>query len=159
MTQVLIAKNIAAMVFVYLEVSVLSAITVLLRTGIGVAQILETMAVMGIATVYMLALGNVSSVNYPRALHAERVSQGRGGGFQGLLFLLYPLALIPILLAYLARYALSSQIAFVLVLGLAAAIGGVLYKISLDSAVASAATHRERMIQELSKGEGPLVAG
>ena len=159
MTQVLIAKNIAAMVYVYLEVSVLSAITVLLRTGIGGAQIVETMAVMGIATIYMLALGNVSSVNYPRALHAERVSQGRGGGFQGLLFLLYPLALIPILLAYLARYALASQIAFVLVLALAAAIGAVLYKIALDSAVASAATHRERLIQELSKGEGPLVAG
>lgn len=159
MTQVLIAKNIAAMVYVYLEVSVLSAITVLLRTGIGSAQIVETMTVMGIATVYMLALGNVSSVNYPRALHAERVSQGRGGGFQGLLFLLYPLVLIPILLAYLARYAFSSQTAFVLVLALAAGIGGVLYKISLDSAVTAAATHRERMIQELSKGEGPLVAG
>ena len=119
----------------------------------------ETLAVVAVCSLYMLALGNVSSVNYPRPLHAERVSQGRGGGFQGLLFLLYPLALIPILLAYLARYAFSSQTAFVFVLALAAGIGGVLYKISLDSAVSAAATHRERMIQELSKGEGPLVAG
>ena len=159
MAQVLAAKNIAALVFVYLEVGVLSAITVVLRMGIGGAQILETLVVMGICAVYMLALGNVSSVYYPRALHPERVSQNPRGGFQGLVFLLYPLALVPVLLAYLARYAFSSQMAFIAVLALAAALAGALYKISLDSAVAAAAGKREILMAELTKGDGPLVGG
>ncbi len=157
--QVIVAKNIAALIFVYLEVAILSGITAVLRMGIGAAQVVETVAVMGICAVYMLALGNIASVNYPRALDAERVSQGSGRGFQGFLFLLYPLALIPVALAYVARYAFSSQTAFVAVLALAASIGGGLYKIALDSAVTAASTRREHLVQELSKGEGPVVSG
>ena len=96
----------------------------------------------------------------PRALNPERVSQGSGGkGMQAFLLLLYPVALIPVLLAYVARYAFSSQAAFALALGFAAAIGGVLYKIGLDSAISAATTHREHLLGELSKGDGPLVSG
>jgi ABC-2 type transport system permease protein len=158
--QVVVAKNIVALIFIYLEVAILSGITVLLRTGVGVAQIVETAVVMGICALYMLALGNVSSMRSPRALNPERVSQGSGGrGMQALLLVLYPLALIPVLLAYVARYAFSSQLAFAIVLALAAAIGGVMYKIGLDSAVSAATTHREHLLGELSKGDGPLVSG
>lgn len=159
LVHVILAKNVAALIFIFLEVAVLSGITVVLPMGIGPAQIAETVVVMGICAVYMLALGNVSSVHYPRALHAERVSQGSGGGFQGFLFLLYPLALIPVLLAYLARYAFDSELAFAMVLALAAAIAGVLYKISLESAVSAGIARRELILRELSKGDGPLVAG
>ncbi len=159
MAQVLTAKNLAALIFIYLEVAVLSAVTMVLRMGIRSAQVVETLAVMGICSVYMLALGNVSSVNYPRPLHPERISQGSGGGLQGFLFLLYPLAMVPVALAYVARYAFQSQLAFAAVLGLAAVIAAVLYKISLDSAVATASLRREFMMGELTKGEGPLVSG
>src|SRR5579859_8018665 len=61
MVQVLVAKNIASLVFIYIEVAVLSGITVVLRTGIGSRQVIETLVVMGICALYMLALGNVSS--------------------------------------------------------------------------------------------------
>jgi ABC-2 type transport system permease protein len=159
MMQVLAAKNIAALLFIYLEVGVLSAITAVFRMGVSSGQIAETWAVMGICAVYMLALGNVSSVNYPRALHPERVSQGSGSGFQGFLFLLYPLAMMPVLLAYLARYAFSSQAAFVAILVVAAGIAAVMYKIALDSAVEAALKRRESIMVELTKGDGPLVAG
>jgi ABC-2 type transport system permease protein len=159
MQKVLASKNIAALFFIYAEVAVLSGITLLLRMGIGGWQIVETLVVMGICAVYMLALGNVSSIHYPRALHADRVSAGGSrGGFQGFLFLLYPVALLPVVLAYLARYAFSSQLAFVAILALAAVIAAVLYKISLDSAVAAAASKREILMQELTKGDGPLVS-
>jgi hypothetical protein len=75
-----------------------------------------------------------------------------------LVFLLYPLALLPVFLAYLARYALASQIAFGAVLAFAAVLGCVVYWIALDSAVGTAARHRERILQELSGGEGPVAS-
>ena len=49
---------------------------------------------MGICALYMLALGNLGSVRYPRGLSGERVAHG-GRGFQGFLFLIYPVALAP----------------------------------------------------------------
>jgi len=98
-------------------------------------------------------------VHYPRPVNPERVAQGSGSGFQGLLFLLYPLALLPVLLAYLARYAFASQLAFALMLGLAAIMGGVLYRVAMASAVNRSFSHREQVLQELSKGDGPVVSG
>jgi ABC-2 type transport system permease protein len=157
-TTVLVGKNIASLVFIYLELLVLSAITAAFGMLGGWGHWLETVATIGVCSVYLLAMGNVSSVNYPRALHPERVSQGGSGGrFQGLLFLLYPLALLPVFLAFVARYAFDSQWAFWLVLALAAVIGGIVYWIALESAVNTARTRREAILQELSKSDGPVA--
>jgi len=111
------------------------------------------LVVVGICSFYMMALGNLSSVNYPRALIAERATQGARGGarFQGLIFLLYPITLLPVFLAYLARYAFDSEWAFILVLLLAAVIGGVLYGIAMESAVSTAKHRREAILAELSR--------
>ena len=111
------------------------------------------LVVVGICSLYMLALGNLSSVNSPRALTAERATQGARGGarFQGLIFLFYPVTLLPVFLAYLARYAFDSQLAFVLVLAIAAMIGGVLYGIAMESAVSTARHRREAILAELSR--------
>jgi len=111
-----------------------------------------------VCSLYMLALGNISSVQYPRSLNPERVSQGGASSrFQALVMLLYPLSLLPVLLAYAARYGFRSEMAFYLVLGLAAAIGVAFYWIALESAVASALKHRERIIRDLSINEGPVA--
>ena len=109
----------------------------------------------GVCALYMLAFGNVSSVHYPRPLHPERVSQGGASrGFQALLFLLYPLALLPVFLAYVARYAFASQTVFVVVLSFAAVLGGVLYGSGWNRR--SHRHHRaERILRDLSSGEGP----
>jgi len=56
-----------------------------------------------------------------------------------------------------ARYGFRSDLAFYLVLGLAAAIGVALYWIALESAVNSALKHRERIIRDLSINEGPVA--
>jgi ABC-2 type transport system permease protein len=107
----------------------------------------------------MLALGNISSVQYPRALNPERVSQGGASSrFQALIMLLYPLALLPVLLAYLARYAFASDLAFYLVLGFAGVVGGALYWIAMESAVSTAIQHRERILHDLSTADGPIAS-
>jgi ABC-2 type transport system permease protein len=155
----LAGKNIASLVFVYLEVLILAALTQVLRLAEGWRNLFETLLVVGICSLYMLAFGNISSVRFPRGVKPERISQGGASSrFQALVFMLYPLALVPVALAYLARYALASQLAFAVVLAFAAVLGLVVYWIGLDSAVESATTQRERMLRDLSAGDGPIAA-
>jgi len=151
--EALLGKNIASLVFIYLEVLILVLATALLRVLPGWRSVAEMLVVVGVCSLYMLALGNLSSVNYPRALSPERSTQSASSGrFQGLIFLLYPVTLLPVFLAYLARYALNSQLAFVLTLALAAVIGGVLYGIAMESAAHTANQRRETILAELSRG-------
>ena len=159
MALTLAGKNVASLFFIYLEVLILTGVTMALRLGVTWGKVAETLVVVGVCSLYMLALGNVSSVNYPRGLSPERVSQGGASSrFQGLVFLLYPLALVPVFLAYLARYAFESDTVFAIVLAIAAVIGGVLYWVAMDSAVATASKRREQILQELAKGDGPVAA-
>ncbi len=159
MARVLIGKNIAAAIFVYLDIAILGAVVSVFNLGGGWQRVAETFVVIGVCALYLFGLGNMASVNYPRALNPERVSRGGGSAkAQGLLVLFYPLTLLPVALAYVARFALKSETAFVIVLALAAAIGAVVYWIGLDSAVIAAHRKREELLGELSKGEGPMAA-
>jgi ABC-2 type transport system permease protein len=107
----LAGKNLAALVFIYLEVAILVGITALLPVRFGYGQVLETLVVVAVCSLYMMALGNISSVQYPRGLNPSQVSQGGASGrFQALVVLLYPVSLVPIFLAYLARYAFNSEL-------------------------------------------------
>jgi ABC-2 type transport system permease protein len=158
-SQVLIGKNIAAMVFVYLDVTILSAVVGTFHLTAGWGQVAETLMVVGICAVYLLGLGNMASVNYPRPLNPENVSRGGSSGrSQGLLLLFYPVALMPVFLAYLARWALKSELAFLAVLAIAAVIGCVVYWIGLDSAVIAARAKREQLFLALTQGEGPIAS-
>jgi ABC-2 type transport system permease protein len=158
-SKALLGKNIAHMVYIYLDVAILCIITLALPVQIGRGRVFETVLVTGICSLYMLGMGNLSSVQYPRGLNPERVSQGGASGrFQALVFLLYPLALLPVFLAYLARYAFDSDLVFYIVLAVAASIGGAVYWIATESAIATAGRRREQILQDLSKGEGPVVS-
>jgi len=157
--QVLVAKNIAVLAAIYLEVAILTTIAALLPVRFGATQFAETFAVMTVCSFYMLAMGNIASVRYPRPLSPERVSQGGASGrFQGLVFLAYPIALAPAALAYVARYAFNSEWAFAMVLALGAGIAAIVYLLALQSAAASAAHLRELIVQDLSRGDGPVVS-
>jgi ABC-2 type transport system permease protein len=92
-------------------------------------------------------------------MSAQRVSGGGSGGrAQGALFLLYPLALLPVFLAYLARYAFDNQVVFYGILAFAAALGVAVYWMAMESAVSAARNRRETILAELSRGAGPMVA-
>jgi ABC-2 type transport system permease protein len=158
-SRALVGKNIAHLIYVYLDVAVLCAVTLLLPLHVGHGRVLETMLVTGVCSLYMLAMGNLSSVHYPRGLNPDRVSQGGASGrFQALIFLLYPLALLPVFLAYLARYAFDSEPVFYVALAVAAGFGAALYWMAIQSAVEAAGRRRESILQELSKGDGPVVS-
>jgi ABC-2 type transport system permease protein len=156
LSQTLLGKNIACLFFVYLEAVVLMSVTLAVRIGFGLGQAVETFVVIAVCATYLMALGNISSVHYPRALSPGRVSQGGGNRAQALVMLLYPVVLLPVILAYVARYAFDSQAAFSLVLALAAALGAIFYRLAMESAVHAASTRRQYILEELSKGDGPI---
>jgi ABC-2 type transport system permease protein len=155
--RVLLGKNIACLFFVYLETLVLGGITLALRMNFAPGQLAETLVVVTICAMYLMAAGNISSVRYPRAISPERVGRG-GGGNRGqvLVMMLYPLLLLPVILAYVARYAFGSEAAFLAVLAAAAAIGAMLYWLGMESAVHTAAAQRQNILQELCRDGGPV---
>jgi ABC-2 type transport system permease protein len=157
-SRTLAGKNIAAATFIFLEMAAVSTACLLLRFKLPPFKILEAFLVTPVVGLYLLALGNLSSIHYPRAMNPERVAQGGAASrFQALMFLLYPIAMLPVFLAYLARYAFGSQLIFYLMLAFAALLGGVIYWIAMDSAVSAAYRRRELLLTELSRSEGPVV--
>ena len=79
---------------------------------------------MGVCALYMLALGNLRvGALSARAERRARLA-GRRPRVPGLSVSDLPVALLPVGLAYLARYAFDSEVMFALVLALAAIIGG-----------------------------------
>jgi ABC-2 type transport system permease protein len=76
---------------------------------------------------------------------------------QALLLFLYPVLSLPVLLAYLARYALDSDWAFWAVLGVVGVLAGVVYWMAMDSALAAAERRKEEIISALSEGAGPMM--
>ena len=67
-----------------------------------------------------------------------------------------PFLLLPIGLAYWARAVFENEAVFGAVLLIAAILGGVFYKVGLDSAVETAVRSRESMLMQLSRSDGPL---
>jgi hypothetical protein len=72
---------------------------------------------------------------------------------QALIFLFYPIALLPVARAFWARYVFESQVLFALILAFAAGLGAVVYWIAMDSAVEAAVERREKILMELSRTE------
>lgn len=158
-SQALAGKNAAAAIFTLLEMLLLTAICLLLGLPSLLSEAPEAYLVTAVVALYLFAAGNLSSVHFPRAMNPEHMSgAGAAGRMQALLFFLYPLALLPVALAFWARYVFESEGAFYLVLGLAAVIGAVFYWIAMDSAAHAAVRRRELIMTELSRGVGPVVA-
>ncbi len=155
----LAGKNIAAAIFIILEIAAVSLACSMLRVGISPGKIAEAFLVTAVAALYLLGVGNLGSVNYPRAMSPQRVSAGGArGGAQGLVLIFYPVALLPVGLAYLARYAFGSQTAFYVVLACAAGLGAAVYGMALESAASTARRRRETILAELWRGAGPMTA-
>jgi len=158
-SRILLAKNLAAVLFLLVEVLVLGGICAVLRVVVTPWQVVEALAVALIASLYVASAGNFASVMFATGLSPERVSRGGAGrGIQGLLAFLYPVLISPILAAYLARYYWDSVKGFLLLLAMAAAGGVALYGVTLPLAARLGWQRRERLLQDLSRGEGPVVS-
>jgi ABC-2 type transport system permease protein len=159
-SRALVAKNLAAALFIFLEVMAVTAACLLLRMAPSPGKILEAYLVTPAVALYLFAAGNLSSVHAPRPLNPDRATQGGPAGrMQAILFFIYPVALLPVLLAYGARYAFHSEVAFYVLLGFAAMLGAGLYGMALESARDAAERRKEQIITELSRNDGPVATG
>jgi len=151
------AKNITALIIVITELALVVGIALALPVPHPPARIAEALAVTLISAVYLIAFGNLISVRLPRAMDPEKVTQGGSArSMNAMAFFLFPVALAPIGLAYWARYIFSSEMVFFALLGLAAAVGFVVYWVALDSAVKTALQRKESILDELGRSDGPL---
>lgn len=156
---VLVGKNLAAVFFVLLDIAIVALVCVLLRLPITALGVLEAFSVTVVVTTFLLAIGNLSSLYNPRGVNpGKSFRTAAGARMQALLMLLFPVALAPVGLAYLARYAFGSEWAFFGVLLISAILAGVMYWFSMDSAVKAAERRKEQIIAALSAGDGLVQA-
>jgi ABC-2 type transport system permease protein len=157
MSTVLAGKNLAAAFLVLMEITAIALVCALLRLPLSGLQILEAFAVTCVITLFILAVGNLSSLYNPRAVNpVKAVKTAASSRAQALLMLAFPITLSPVALAYLARYAFNTEWAFFGVLFFGAVLGVLVYFYSMQSALKAAADRREQIISALSSGEGPI---
>jgi ABC-2 type transport system permease protein len=157
-SRVLMSKNLTALFFILVEISIVTGVCWLLRLPLDARRLSEAYGVVGVISLLLLSAGNMLSIHQPRGVNpGNSFRTGATGHVQAMLFAIYPVAFTPVALAYLARYAFDKQAAFYAVLALDAVAALVLYRIALDSAVQSALRLREPMIAALSAGDGPIA--
>lgn len=155
---VLIAKNITAIFFLLLEITVVTIVVLALQLKFPLSKIPEAFAVTLMLGVFLLAIGNLASTHYPRPIDPSNSwRHSSSGKIQGILLLLYPVLALPIGLAYLARYAFATDLAFYAVIGLGLAVAVLTYFVSLETAAAAADQRREAILTALSRGDGPIA--
>jgi ABC-2 type transport system permease protein len=156
---VLIGKNVAAFIFVLLEITAIGLTCGILGFPVTVTKLADAYLVALIVSLFMMSIGNLSSTYSPKPVDPTKsLRTGTSRQTQMLLMLLFPIVLSPVLLAYVARFAFANAMAFYGVLLLSAGLGALVYGISLESAVAAAHARSEEMIGALSRGAGLIEA-
>jgi len=157
--QLLGAKNAATAFYCFAETFAVIAIARIIGLPVGWTEALETLVAVSVALLYLLSVGNHMSVRFPVASNPDRVSRaGAGHGIRAAAqFFLFPLALFPVLSAFVSRYAGAGDFFWIL-LALAAVGGLALYSVVFGYATRYGLREREFLLSNLSGGEGPLAA-
>jgi ABC-2 type transport system permease protein len=154
---VLIGKNVAALIWFYIEFLAIVLMCLLFRIPMSVSLFLEAFVLMNVFAVFLLAIGNMISTRNPSPVNpSQSWRKTSAGSVQAYLFLIYLGFAIPIGLAFLARYAFEGEWAFYAVMLVNFLVGTVVYAVALDSALQHAAAHRESLIDTLSGTENPI---
>lgn len=156
---VLRAKNLVAAFFLLFCLLIISTIVIVLPVELTPMQFLESAGVLAVLALMLMAVGNMSSVHFPRAVDPGQSWRNTSGGkAQAFMLLVYPVISIPISLAYVARWALESEVAFFGVLAVDLLIAAVIYWVATDSAIEASDARKEELIGTLtaSQREGPI---
>jgi ABC-2 type transport system permease protein len=158
MSAVLIGKNITALFFLFLEITLVVIVCQLLPFRMPAAKVAESYAASIVMVLFLLGAGNLASVYYPRAADPSNPwRHSNSSRVQFYMLLLYPVMAAPVALAYLARYAFSRDLAFYAVIGIGAIAGLIFYYVALEAAVEAAERRKERIVDALCHAAGPVA--
>ncbi len=157
-SQVMIGKNLSALLFIALEIGLVTAVCAVLGMPIDPVKLAESFSVAGVISIFLLGGGNLLSVHQARGVNPDSPFRSTAAGrVQAVLFVVYPVAFVPAALAYLARWAFASEAAFFGVLIFDAIAGVIAYRIALDSAVRAAERTKETFVAALAAADGPIA--
>src|SRR5260370_6072339 len=98
---VLVAKNITMCVVSLLEMGIMTFVCVVLRLPLEPPRLAEAFGVASLLLIYLMSVGNLSSVYYPRPIDpGQSWRSSSASKFQAMLLLVYPLVAVPFGLAY-----------------------------------------------------------
>ncbi len=156
---VLRAKNIAAVIFILIQMIAVLAFVLLIRVHVSGIAAAQAIAASCVGSVYFISIGNLSSVSMARAVDPRQTMRKQTGGQIQLWMLGCSLGISVLIgFAFLARWALQSDWALIGVLAVEFAVGLIVYRIALESAAERAERDRERILAALSKFTSPISA-
>lgn len=154
------AKNLAAVIFVCLQTVAVLLIALLIRASITPISAFTGVSASAVATIYLLAFGNLASVSMARPVDPAQTFKKQAGARMQLWLLLCGVCMYAFVgFAFLARWALQSDWALLGILLLEFLIGIVVYRIATESAVRRGSRERERLVEALSRGPSPVSIG
>jgi ABC-type molybdate transport system permease subunit len=129
-----------------------------LRLPVGWSKFPEAVAVAVVFATFLMAVGNIGSVLYPRPVDPNQSWRSSSGSrFQALLLIVYPLASLPILAAFLIRKSTGSDLAFYAALSASFALALIFYLWAMRRAVRNAEENREEIAGLLSATQAPIA--
>jgi ABC-2 type transport system permease protein len=151
------AKNLAAVAFIVLQSLAVPLISILFRMQVTLVSVAAGFLSSAVATVFLLAAGNLLSVYIPRPVDPRSAFRKQGGTKTQLWLLGCTLGMFVLVsFAFLARWATDRNWVLLAVLGLEFAIGLIVYRIALQSTIEHAVANREGIVNALSKNAAPL---
>lgn len=151
------AKNLTAALFIALQNLVVLAAATLLRFPVTLFNVECAVLASVVVSTYFLAIGNISSVAVPRAVDPSQTLRKQAGGRVQIWLLGSALAMTALVgFAFLARWAVGHDWALLAIFGVELAIGVIVYRIAMESAVARGMRDRERILDALSKSAAPV---
>ena len=157
---VLKAKNLTAIVFVVLQSAVILLVATFSHAPITPMSVISGLLASAVVTVFLLAVGNLTSLTMPRPIDPKQTFKKQAGAKMQIWLLGCSLALFILVgFGFLARYALQSDWVLLGVLTFEFVCGLVVYRLGLESAVARGLRNREKIVGLLSKNASPVSLG
>lgn len=156
---VLRAKNIVALVFILFMSVLIAVVGSLFRLQVTLLSVAASVSLTLVLAIFFLAFGNLTSVLLPRSIDPNQAMRRQTSGQVSLWFLLAVVVLlVPIGLAFAARWAFDSEWAFFAVLAVDLVIAAALYHVATESAISRAERDRERILDALGKGADVIAS-
>jgi len=153
------AKNAVAVIFIAMQTGAVLLMATVFRVYVSTLGIATGIAASAVVTVYLIAVGNFTSVTMARPIDPAQTFRKQAGGKMQLWLLACGVGMYALVgFAFLAQWALRSDAALLGILLLEFVIGLIVYKIATDSAIEHGMRDREQLVETLSRGVSPISA-